>query len=128
MTNTAESALHYPLAERLPAPLETLELAPGICWIRMALPFALDHINLWLLRDSLPDNQGVLREGWTVVDSCVDRPSSREQWEHIFTHSLEGLPILRVLATHMHPDHIDWRIGSASVGKAAMDQCHRLLS
>lgn len=106
MTNTAESALHYPLAERLPAPLETLELAPGIRWIRMALPFALDHINLWLLRDSLPDNQGVLREGWTVVDCCVDRPSSREQWEHIFTHSLEGLPILRVLATHMHPDHI----------------------
>ena len=53
MTNTAESALHYPLAERLPAPLETLELAPGIRWIRMALPFALDHINLWLLRDSL---------------------------------------------------------------------------
>jgi glyoxylase-like metal-dependent hydrolase (beta-lactamase superfamily II) len=45
-------------------------------------------------------------EGWTVVDCCIDRPESRAQWEQIFASELEGLPILRVIVTHMHPDHI----------------------
>ncbi len=58
--NLLERELHYPLGDTLPAPGETLEVAPGVRWIRMALPFALDHINLWLLRDSI---DGV--EGWT---------------------------------------------------------------
>src|SRR5689334_6585717 len=34
-----------------PAPGESLEVAHGVLWVRMPLPFALDHINLWLLRD-----------------------------------------------------------------------------
>jgi glyoxylase-like metal-dependent hydrolase (beta-lactamase superfamily II) len=70
------------------------------------LPFALDHINLWLLRDTLDG-----REGWTVVDCCIARDESRAQWEQVFENELEGLPVLRVIVTHMHPDHIglaDW--------------------
>ena len=51
MANAQESALHYPHGDTLPAPGRTLALAPGVRWLRMALPFALDHINLWLLRD-----------------------------------------------------------------------------
>ncbi len=103
--NLLEQALTYPLdtptGETLPAPGHTLTLAPGVKWIRMALPFALNHINLWLLRDTLGG-----REGWTVVDCCIDHAQSREQWHQIFANELEGLPILRVIATHMHPDHI----------------------
>ncbi len=103
--NAQEALLTYPLdapaGETLPAAGSTLEIAPGVRWIRMALPFALNHINLWLLRDELDG-----KEGWTVVDCCIDRPESREQWEQIFANELEGLPILRVIATHMHPDHI----------------------
>jgi glyoxylase-like metal-dependent hydrolase (beta-lactamase superfamily II) len=45
-------------------------------------------------------------DGWTVVDCCIDSASARAQWEDVFTSSLEGLPILRVIVTHMHPDHI----------------------
>ncbi len=30
---------------------ETLEVAPGVHWVRMPLPFALNHVNLWLLAD-----------------------------------------------------------------------------
>ena len=67
----------------------------------MALPFALDHINLWLLRDEIDG-----RAGWTVVDCCISRDESRAQWEQVFATQLEGLPILRVIVTHMHPDHI----------------------
>ena len=74
----------------------------------MALPFALNHINLWLLRDEHEDvlNPGEMLQGWTVVDCCISRPESRAQWETIFATQLEGLPILRVIVTHMHPDHI----------------------
>jgi len=96
-----EARLFYPLGDRLPEPGRCIEVSPGVKWIRMALPFALDHINLWLLRDQLDG-----REGWTVVDTCIAHDQSRAQWEHIFEQELQGLPILRVLVTHMHPDHI----------------------
>jgi glyoxylase-like metal-dependent hydrolase (beta-lactamase superfamily II) len=99
--NALEQQLTYPLGDALPAPGTTLEIAPGVRWVRMALPFALDHINLWLLRDAIDG-----REGWTVVDCCIDRPESRTQWEQVFANALDGLPILRVVVTHMHPDHI----------------------
>ena len=61
--NALESQLHYPFADTLPEPGSTIEVAPGVRWIRMSLPFALDHINLWLLRDEIDG-----RAGWTVVD------------------------------------------------------------
>ena len=51
MANQQEHELQYPLAEQLPAPGSALTVAPGVKWVRMGLPFALDHINLWLLRD-----------------------------------------------------------------------------
>ena len=99
--NLLERELNYPLGDLLPEPGTTHEVLPGVRWIRMALPFALDHINLWLLRDTI---DGI--EGWTVVDCCISRPESKAQWEQIFATQLEGLPILRVIVTHMHPDHI----------------------
>ena len=101
MANPDESALHYPLADRLPAPGTTVDVAPGVRWLRMPLPFALDHINLWLLRDR---QDGI--EGWTVVDCGVSNDATRAAWEAIFEHELGGLPVLRVVVTHMHPDHI----------------------
>jgi len=96
-----EAALHYPLADALPEPGRTLELAPGVRWLRMPLPFALDHINLWLLRDQ---QDGI--EGWTIVDCGVANDTTRALWDQIFEHELQGLPVLRVVVTHMHPDHI----------------------
>jgi glyoxylase-like metal-dependent hydrolase (beta-lactamase superfamily II) len=99
--NSLEHELTYPLGDALPDAGHLLDVAPGVKWIRMGLPFALNHINLWLLRDEL---DGV--QGWTVVDCCIDKPESRAQWQQIFDTQLQGLPILRVICTHMHPDHI----------------------
>jgi len=99
--NAQERLLDYPFGEVLPAQGETLGVAEGVKWIRMTLPFALDHINLWLLRDEIDG-----RAGWTVVDCCISRDESKAQWERIFQTQLDGLPILRVIVTHMHPDHI----------------------
>jgi glyoxylase-like metal-dependent hydrolase (beta-lactamase superfamily II) len=106
--NELERELHYPLGDTMPDLGSTLAVAPGIRWVRMGLPFALNHINLWLLRDSLdhPDGSGRQIEGWTVVDTCISREESRAQWEQIFAKELGGLPVLRVICTHMHPDHI----------------------
>ena len=47
--NELEQQLNYPLGDTLPGLGTTLEVAPGVRWLRMVLPFQLDHINLWLL-------------------------------------------------------------------------------
>lgn len=99
--NPLEHQLHYPFADTLPSPGQSLELAPGVRWIRMPLPFALDHINLWLLRDNV---DGI--EGWTIVDCGICKDEVKVLWEAIFSTQLEGLPILRVIVTHLHPDHV----------------------
>lgn len=96
-----ERALHYPLADRLPPRGGALQVAPGVKWLRLGLPFALDHINLWLLRDRLDG-----RDGWTVVDTGIDHACSRADWQQVFDAELDGLPVLRVIVTHMHPDHV----------------------
>ncbi len=101
MANPQEAALDYPLQDTLPGPGSSIEMAPGVRWLRMPLPFALDHINLWLLRDR---QDGI--EGWTIVDCGVANDTTRAAWERVFEHELDGLPVLRVVCTHMHPDHI----------------------
>jgi glyoxylase-like metal-dependent hydrolase (beta-lactamase superfamily II) len=99
--NAQEMLLGYPLGETLPELGTTLEVAPGVRWLRMLLPFQLDHINLWLLRDRI---DGV--EGWTIVDCGIADDTTRAAWETIFANELQGLPVLRVIVTHMHPDHM----------------------
>ena len=101
MANPLEHQLDYPLGDAVPAPGEAITLAPGVKWIRMGLPFALDHINLWLLRDRLDG-----REGWTVVDCGITNEATQRAWEQVFAEQMDGLPVLRVIVTHMHPDHI----------------------
>ncbi len=96
-----EQALQYPLADRLPQPGEALDVAPGVRWIRMRLPFALDHIHLWAIRDRLDG-----RDGWTLVDCGITDDATRDAWEQVFATQFDGLPVLRVVVTHMHPDHI----------------------
>ncbi len=96
---TPESLLQYPHAEP-PAPGETREVAPGIRWLRMPLPFALDHINLWLLEDELDGEAS-----WTAIDCGLGDDPTRALWERIFESQLQGRPVGRVIVTHHHPDH-----------------------
>ena len=103
--NDQERQLSYPLGDTLPEPGVTLEVAPGVLWLRMGLPFALDHINLWLLRDEI-NGPGGKQQGWTIVDCGITNDATRDAWEQIFANELQGLPVLRVVVTHMHPDHM----------------------
>jgi glyoxylase-like metal-dependent hydrolase (beta-lactamase superfamily II) len=108
--NPLEAELDYPWGDALPETGSALEIAPGLLWLRMGLPFALNHINLWLLEDELATDSGI-RHGWTVIDCGISSDATRAAWEQIFEEHLRGLPILRVLVTHSHPDHVglaDW--------------------
>ena len=99
--NPNEQKLQYPWGDAQPEPGRALAVADGVRWIRMPLPFALDHINLWLLRDEIDG-----RQGWTVVDCGISRDEVKTLWEQVFEQELDGLPVLRVVVTHMHPDHV----------------------
>jgi glyoxylase-like metal-dependent hydrolase (beta-lactamase superfamily II) len=85
-------SLHYPYPE-VPAPGTSLEVAPGVRWLSMPLPFQLDHINLWLL-----DDEG----GTTLVDTGIADARTRELWEKLFATVGN---VKRVILTHYHPDH-----------------------
>jgi glyoxylase-like metal-dependent hydrolase (beta-lactamase superfamily II) len=89
-------SLAYPFPE-VPASGTTLEVAPGIHWLSMPLPFQLDHINLWLLEDIDEQGQG----GCTVVDTGIGNAETRGLWEKI----LRERHVKRVIVTHYHPDH-----------------------
>ena len=93
--------LSYPFSEA-PAPGAVTAVAPGVYWLRMPLPFVLNHINLWLLEDG---------DGWTIVDCGFATDEARACWEQLFAQHLGGKPVKRVIVTHFHPDHIglcDW--------------------
>jgi glyoxylase-like metal-dependent hydrolase (beta-lactamase superfamily II) len=89
--------LDYPFGEARPETGQTIEIAPGIHWIRMRLPMQLNHINLWLLEDG---------DGWTVVDTGIKDQPTKDAWEQLFAGTMAGRPIKRVIVTHLHPDHV----------------------
>lgn len=84
------------LVDHDPAPGTLIDIAPGVRWLRMPLPFRLDHINLWLLADG---------DGWTIVDSGLGTDDCRAIWERVFATELGGKPIHRIILTHFHSDH-----------------------
>ena len=80
-----------------PAPGETREIAPGVLWLRMPLPFALDHVNLWLIEEA---------DGHTLVDCGYGDAATRAHWQRHFATTLGRRPLRRIVATHCHPDHL----------------------
>lgn len=84
--------IHYPCSET-PGPGTAFDVAPGIRWVRMPLPFALDHVNLWLIEDG---------DGWTLVDTGISLDAVKDNWRTLFaSHRLK-----HQIVTHCHPDHL----------------------
>ena len=80
-----------------PAPGEAVELVDGVLWARMPLPFALNHVNVYLLADT---------GGWAVVDTGLGGEATRKIWLQLLSGPLKGAKLTRIIATHHHPDHI----------------------
>ena len=103
MTNTPlqrerleKPTLIYPF-EAPPEVGKTIEVAPGVVWMRMPLPLVLNHINVWGLEDA---------DGWAVVDTGMRTDETVAAWRELFANAPDQRPLSRVFGTHMHPDHI----------------------
>ncbi|HZB91240.1 MAG TPA: MBL fold metallo-hydrolase [Stellaceae bacterium] len=90
------AALRFP-HETPPAPGAAIEVAPGLRWLRMPLPFQLNHINLWLVEDG---------PGWTIIDTGINNAATKGLWEQVFDGALDGRKVTRLICTHYHPDHM----------------------
>ncbi|MEZ5664681.1 MAG: MBL fold metallo-hydrolase, partial [Burkholderiaceae bacterium] len=88
--------LAYPF-DAPPAHGQSLEVAPGVHWMRLPLPFTLDHINLWAISDG---------EGWALVDTGLRSEETMRVWRELFANAADPRPLTRVFVTHMHPDHV----------------------
>ncbi|WP_422362698.1 MBL fold metallo-hydrolase [Pyruvatibacter mobilis] len=92
------SEISYPYGlKKAPELGQTIEMAPGIHWLRMPLPYMLDHINLYLIEDG---------DGWVIVDTGVNTSKVRDLWETVFEGVMGGRPVTKVIVTHLHPDHV----------------------
>jgi glyoxylase-like metal-dependent hydrolase (beta-lactamase superfamily II) len=91
-----ESDLSFPFAEP-PATGEVIEVAPGVLWTRLPLPYRLDHVNIYLIDDG---------DGWAVLDTGIGDDRSREAWQSLLSGPLAGRRITRLIVSHYHPDHI----------------------
>lgn len=76
---------------------QSIEIAPGILWIRLPLPMALDHVNIYALRDG---------DSWVIIDTGFHSKRGIALWQEILAGPLEGLPVSKVILTHHHPDHV----------------------
>ena len=93
---TATDAIRMPFA--VPPELgKAIEVAPGVMWLRLPLPMALDHVNCFALDDG---------DGWTIIDTGIDSRKTRAIWETLLAGPLAGRPVRRVVVTHHHPDHM----------------------
>ncbi len=73
------------------------EMTENIYRVRLPLPFALNHVNCYLLCDE---------DGWTLVDAGLHQPACVQGWAAAWS-SLGVRPqdVRRIVLTHMHPDH-----------------------
>ena len=91
-----EPALITPFPQP-PAFGEATEVAPGVLWVRLKLPFQLNHINIYLIED---------KGGWLVLDTGLDTDDCRNGWDALLGGPLKGQTLGSMLVTHFHPDHV----------------------
>lgn len=94
--NDADTTLKFPFKD-IPQPGQAVEIEDGVLWARIPLPYRLDHVNVYLLRDG---------NAWTLIDTGINTRGARDAWEALFEGAFRGLKISRVIVTHHHPDHI----------------------
>jgi glyoxylase-like metal-dependent hydrolase (beta-lactamase superfamily II) len=97
MVTAMLSNVDYIIGDKIPDPTAPIEIAEGILWLRLPMPIALDHINLYLLDDG---------DSWVLIDTGLADPVSIEIWNTLLKNHLSGRPIRKIIVTHFHPDHV----------------------
>ncbi|HJS88001.1 MAG TPA: MBL fold metallo-hydrolase [Acetobacteraceae bacterium] len=90
------STLTFPHTEP-PAPGGVRPIAPGVLWLRLPLPYRLDHVNIYLIEEE---------GGWCAIDTGLGDRRCRELWEAALAGPLSGGRLTRLIVTHFHPDHV----------------------
>src|SRR3954463_1884879 len=93
---SSAEALRYPWGQH-PGPAEGVEIRPGVLWVRLKLPFRLNHVNIYLLADG---------DGFAMVDAGFGNEESIAAWTTLFEGPLSHVKITRLIVTHSHPDHV----------------------
>ncbi len=96
MVQSSAEALRYPWDQH-PGPDQVVEVRPGVLWVRLKLPFRLNHVNIYLLADN---------DGWAVVDSGFGNEESIASWTTLLEGPLKNVDVTRLIVTHSHPDHV----------------------
>ncbi len=73
------------------------EVAQGVYWVRLPMPLALDHINVWLIEDG---------DGFALVDTGMRTEQTVDIWNALLGAPPFNKRLTRVFVTHMHPDHV----------------------
>jgi glyoxylase-like metal-dependent hydrolase (beta-lactamase superfamily II) len=96
LSRPTASELTFPVPQP-PEQGRAIEIAPGILWTRIPLPFRLNHVNVYLIEDG---------DGWAVLDTGIGNDPTREVWAALMKGPLAGRRLTRLIITHFHPDHI----------------------
>lgn len=96
MNHDPAAALTFPF-DQPPAPGTLTEITPDVRWLRLPLPFRLDHVNVYLIRNGV---------GWTAVDSGLGTDACKDAWKAVLAGPLRGQGLASLVVTHFHPDHV----------------------
>ena len=88
-----------------PAPGTMQKLADDLGWIRFTLPFRLDHINLFAFDTDA---------GWLLLDCGIKGAATAAQWQALLDGPLAGRPVIGIIVSHYHADHIGYAGALAS--------------
>jgi glyoxylase-like metal-dependent hydrolase (beta-lactamase superfamily II) len=86
-------------------------VADGIVRVTLPLPLGIDHVHCYLLRGD---------DGWMLVDTGLGLPGGEERWQAVVAEL--DAPVVRIVITHGHPDHVGDAVAAATVTGAAVLQ------
>lgn len=75
------------------------QLADDLFWFRFTLPFRLNHINLFALETTA---------GWLLLDCGLNAESNAAQWPAILAKLQAKKPIIGIIVSHHHADHVGY--------------------
>jgi glyoxylase-like metal-dependent hydrolase (beta-lactamase superfamily II) len=84
------------LAWEPPALATAVDTAGDLRWIRLPVPGALQHINVWLAPG---------RARRVLIDTGMNQPDTHAAWEALTVSERLEQELEAILVTHHHPDH-----------------------